>query len=124
MASESRGRGAGGGEGRSSLTGRKLGRRIVFTLATAGVLWFGIQSGQYSTIDLFRLRSRERVVQKSIDSLSRVVDSLTRYERRLRTDPALQERVAREVFGMVRGNKELLYRFADSIPDSTSRRRP
>ena len=30
-------------------------------------------------------------------------------------DPALQERIAREEFGMVRGNKELLYRFTDSV---------
>src|SRR5579862_1566179 len=113
MASEPRRRAARDAGGASRLTGRKLGRRIVLGAAAVGVVWFGIQGGQYSTIDLFRLRSRERVVQKSIDSLSRVVDSLTRYDHRLRTDPALQERVAREVFGMVRGNKELLYRFAD-----------
>jgi hypothetical protein len=47
---------------------------------------------------------------------------LKRYKHRLQTDPALQERIAREEFGMVRGNKELLYRFAepaDSTRDST-----
>ena len=124
MASEARGRAARDGDGRSRFGGRKLGRRIVLGGAAVIVTWFGIQGGQYSTIDLFRLRSRERVVQKSIDSLSHVVESMTRFEHRLRTDPALQERVAREVFGMVRGNKELLYRFADSIADSASRRRP
>ena len=36
------------------------------------------------------------------------------------TDPATQERIAREVFGMVRGDKELLYRFATS-PDTARR---
>ena len=107
----------------SPLAGRKIGRRIVYTVVGAAVVWFGVQGGQFSTIDLFRLRARQRVVQRSIDSLARVVDSLERYEHQLRTDPATQERVAREVFGMVRGNKELLYRFADSIPDSAQRRR-
>ena len=104
------------------MASRRIGRRIVYTLAGIGVAWFGVQGGQYGTLDLFRIRARQRVVQRSIDSLSVVVDSLKRYERLLRTDPATQERVAREVFGMVRGNKELLYRFADSIPDSTRRK--
>jgi len=45
------------------------------------------------------------------------VDSLQRYKRRVETDPKLQERIAREEFGLVRGNKELLYRFAD--PDTS-----
>jgi cell division protein FtsB len=64
------------------------------------------------------------VLLGSIDSLQHVVDSLKRYKHRLQTDPALQERIAREEFGMVRGNKELLYRFAepaDSTRDSTPR---
>ena len=107
--------------GQSRFTGRKLGRRIAYAVAAIAVLWFLVQGGQYSTIDLFRLRSRERVVRNSIDSLARVVDSLKTYEHKLKTDPATQERVAREVFGMVRGNKELLYRFADSVPASPKR---
>ena len=52
------------------------------------------------------------------DSLQHIVDSLKRYKKRVETDPALQERIAREEFGMVRGNKELLYRFADPVTDS------
>ena len=43
-------------------------------------------------------------------SLRHVVDSLRRYETALEHDPATQERVAREVFGMVRGDKEIVYR--------------
>ena len=61
----------------------------------------------------------------SIDSLTRVVDSLRRYRDRLQRDPKLQERIAREDFGMVRGTKELLYRFAqprDTSRDSVVRR--
>jgi hypothetical protein len=40
----------------------------------------------------------------------------------VKNDSATQERIAREEFGMVRGDKEILYRFGDA-PDSTSGRR-
>ena len=40
-------------------------------------------------------------------------------KRRVETDPKLQERIAREEFGLVRGDKELLYRFAE--PDTSTR---
>jgi cell division protein FtsB len=66
-----------------------------------------------------RQRARKRALTSTIDSLQHVVDSLKRYKRRVETDPALQERIAREEFGMVRGSKELLYRFAE--PDSATR---
>ena len=86
-------------------------------VVVAGVT-FAVEGGEYGTSDLLRQRGRERRLRAEIDSLSRVVDSLARYKRRVETDPKLQERIAREEFGLVRGNKELLYRFAD--PDTTS----
>ena len=55
------------------------------------------------------------------------MDSLRHYRDRLLHDPKLQERIAREDFGMVRGTKELLYRFAeprDTSSDSLRTRRP
>jgi hypothetical protein len=48
----------------------------------------------------------------AIDTLGRQVDSLKRYKSALGSDVRLQERIAREEFGMVRGDKEILYRFA------------
>jgi cell division protein FtsB len=78
---------------------------------------FAIEGGEYGTWDLLTQRAREKRLRVEIDSLSRLVDSLVRYKRRVETDPKLQERIAREEFGMVRGSKELLYRFAD--PDTT-----
>ena len=44
------------------------------------------------------------------DSLTRVVDSLRKVAKAVETDQATQERIAREEFGMVRGDKEILYR--------------
>ena len=75
---------------------------------------FAVQGGEFGTLDLMRQRRTKAKLDHSIDSLQRVVDSLKRYKDLVEHDPATQERIAREVFGMVRGNKELLYRFADS----------
>jgi cell division protein FtsB len=98
------------------------GERVRQLLIAAGVvaaLVFAVQGGEYGTTDLVRQKQRHARLVASIDSLQHVVDSLRVYERRLRTDPALQERIAREEFGMVRGDKELLYRFAEPEPDSS-----
>jgi cell division protein FtsB len=94
-------------------------------LVTAAIA-FAVEGGEYGTSDLLLQRARERRLRAEIDSLSRAVDSLGRYKRRVETDPKLQERIAREEFGMVRGNKELLYRFAepDSGSSATQRTRP
>jgi cell division protein FtsB len=75
---------------------------------------FAVEGGEFGTSDLIRQRQTKVRLSRSIDSLEQVVDSLERFRKALETDPAAQERIAREVFGMVRGNKELVYRFADS----------
>ena len=87
--------------------------RLVWGAVAVGAAAFALQGGEYATTDLLKQRARERELTLSVDSLQRAVDSLRVFERRLRTDPVLQETVAREEFGMVRGDRELLYRFAD-----------
>jgi cell division protein FtsB len=89
-------------------------RRLLWGAGILAVLAFAIEGGEYGTTDLMHQRQRRRELTASIDSLEHQVDSLTRLKKRLETDPVLQERIAREEFGMVRGDKELLYRFADS----------
>jgi cell division protein FtsB len=92
------------------------GRGIKRLLAAAGVLgalWFAIEGGEYGTRDLARQKQRKARLQSAIDSAQHVVDSLLRYKHRVETDPVLQERIAREEFGMVRGEKEILYRIAE-----------
>jgi cell division protein FtsB len=78
-----------------------------------GIVVFAVQGGEYGTWDLITQRSRRERLQSRIDSLARLVDSLERRKRAIRTDAAAQERIAREEFGMVKGEKELLYRFAE-----------
>ena len=87
------------------------------------VVAFAVQGGEYGTTDLIRQRTKKRHIQASIDSLQREVDSLARLKHAILTDPALQERIARKEFGMVRGDKEILYRFAEP-KDTAAKRKP
>ena len=91
-------------------------KRLLVAVVLIAVAIFALQGGEYGTSDLWNLRSRRLALEARLDTLQRTVDSLDRYRRRLATDPALQERIAREEFGMVRGGKELLYRFAEPSP--------
>jgi cell division protein FtsB len=86
--------------------------RLVWLALLVGAAIFAVEGGEYGTSDLLRQRTRKAALGRRIDSLRREVDSLARYKRALLTDATLQERIAREEFGMVRGDKEVLYRFA------------
>jgi len=93
-------------------------KRFVWWVLILGALFFAVQGGEYSTRDLFVLQSKTRKLTHEVDSLQRQVDSLGRFLKLVKTDSATQERIAREEFGMVRGDKEILYRFGDSPADA------
>lgn len=86
--------------------------KVALFLALAAAAYFAVQGGEYSTADVGRQFIARKRMRAEVDSLQRVVDSLARELKAVETDPAVQERIAREEFGMVRGDKELLYRFA------------
>ena len=92
-------------------------RRIVLWGIVAVALVYAVQGGEWGTDDLLAQRSRATRLRAEIDSLRREVDSLARVKKAILTDSTVQERIAREEFGMVRGDKELLYRFTTQ-PDS------
>ena len=81
-------------------------------------LYFGIQGGEYGTTDLLALRRQEAAERAQVIRLQQVVDSLTRDANAIEHDLRVQERVARERFGMIRRG-ELLYRLVP--PDSSAR---
>jgi len=89
-------------------------RRYVWWALITVALFFAVQGGEYSTRDLYVLHSRTQTLTREVDSLQRQVDSLGRYLKLVKSDSATQERIAREEFGMVRGDKEILYRFGDA----------
>lgn len=68
----------------------------------AAALVFAAQGGEYSTLQWLELRERERVERDSVAALARAIDSLERWARLVETDAAVQERLARELYGMIR----------------------
>ena len=88
-------------------------KRLTIAAGFVAAIVFALQGGEYGTSDLLHQRARRATLVARLDTLQRAVDSLTRQKRALESDAALQERIAREEFGMVRGSKEMLYRFAD-----------
>jgi cell division protein FtsB len=85
----------------------------VWGLVILGAVVFAVQGGEYTSVDLVRQHFAQRRLERQIDSLRAMTDSLERAVKAASSDPAVQERIAREEFGMVRGDKEILYRFAD-----------
>ncbi len=83
-------------------------RRLLLAVVLLALL-FGIEGGEYGTGDWLALRRQAREERMMVAELTRDVDSLTGALRRLERDPATQEKVAREEFGMVRDG-EVLYR--------------
>ena len=96
-------------------------RRVLLGIFVLAAAWFAVEGGQWGTSDLWKQRRERAQLQREIDSLTRRVDSLRQYRRRLDTDRALQEKLARENVGMVRGDKELLYLIS---PDSGQKKPP
>jgi cell division protein FtsB len=78
-------------------------------LGLAFALYFALQGGEYGTLDLLQLRREESQEQAAVVQLQRLVDSLTTAAIGLELDPRVQERVARERFGMIKKG-EFLYR--------------
>jgi len=80
-------------------------RAVIVLLA----LVFAVQGGEYSTWHWLQLRRTERREAAAVEALKDAVDSLQKAAVALETDPRVQERVARESFGMIRDG-EFLYR--------------
>ncbi len=103
----------------NATSGAAVVKRALAALAIIAALVFAVQGGEWGTLDLWRQRGRLARLKATVDSLQHEVDSLKAYKKALESDPVLQEKIAREEFGMVRGNKELLYRFSDSARRDT-----
>ncbi|MGA2384415.1 MAG: septum formation initiator family protein [Gemmatimonadales bacterium] len=93
-------------------------KRLLGSLAVVAMVGFAAEGGEYGTFDLLKLKAQVRGERDSIVRLRTEVDSLTRFEQALKSDPATQERVAREVFGMIRPG-EMLYQV---VPGDSAKR--
>jgi cell division protein FtsB len=92
-------------------------RRYIWWAVIGIALYFAVQGGEYSTRDLYVLNRRTATLTREVDSLQRHVDSLGRFLKLVKSDSATMERIAREEFGMVRGDNEILYRFGESAEE-------
>ncbi len=84
------------------------GRFIAVVLIVGGIA-FGLWGGLFSTLDWWKLKQRVENERQAIERLDADVDSLEAWAQALEADSAIQERVARERFGMIRDG-EMLYR--------------
>jgi cell division protein FtsB len=73
------------------------------------LLALSVWGGEYSTADWLTMRRQLADERDKVMALRAEVDSLAKAAKDLETNPAVQERVAREEFGMIRDG-ELLYR--------------
>ncbi len=90
-------------------------------IGLVAALYFALQGGEYGTLDLLQLRREEVEERANVLRLERLVDSLTKAAVAIELDPRMQERVARERFGMIKKG-EFLYRLVPS-GDSVSGQR-
>ena len=84
-------------------------KKVALWGVIAVAIVFALQGGQYSTLDLLNQGSQKKHLQSSIDSLKKEVDSLRAYKKALSSDAKLQERIARERWGMVKDG-EIVYK--------------
>jgi cell division protein FtsB len=87
--------------------------RWAIIIGLASALYFAFQGGEYGTLDLLQLRREEAEERAEVLRLQQVVDSLTKAAIAIELDPRVQERVARERFGMIKKG-EFLYRLVPS----------
>jgi cell division protein FtsB len=73
------------------------------------LLLVAVFAGEYSTLDWLKLRRQLAFERDTVAALRVSGDSLRRVLAALENDPATQERVAREFFGMIRDG-EILYK--------------
>lgn len=83
--------------------------RLAALIAVLGGLVFGFAGGEYGTFDWLQLRREVRAELAAMDQLRAENDSLRAVATGLERDPAVQERTARERYGMLRPG-ELLFR--------------
>ncbi len=79
--------------------------RWIIVVLVLGAIVFALQAGEYNVFHWLTLRGREDRERQAVAELEREVDSLTRVKMLVETDPMTQERLARELYGMLRAGE-------------------
>ena len=93
--------------------------RIVGIAGAVVLAGLAFQAGEYGTVDWLKLQRQLTQERQAVRDLEAALDSLGRLARALETDPAAQERAAREQFGMIRKG-EILYRLVPPVETTPS----
>ncbi|HXG98211.1 MAG TPA: septum formation initiator family protein [Gemmatimonadales bacterium] len=83
--------------------------RLAGIAGGVGLLVLAVWGGEYGTADWITIRRQLAEERAKVAVLRVDIDSLATLAHDLETNPAVQERVAREQFGMIRDG-EVLYR--------------
>lgn len=83
--------------------------RVVGIAGGLGLLALAVWGGEYGTADWITIRRQLTDERAKVAALRIELDSLAKLAHDLETNPAVQERVAREQFGVIRDG-EVLYR--------------
>ena len=83
--------------------------RVAGIAGGIGLLALAVWGGEYGTADWITIRRQLADERARVAALRIELDSLTTLAHDLETNPAVQERIAREQFGMIRDG-EVLYR--------------
>jgi cell division protein FtsB len=97
--------------------------RLAGLVAALVLAALAFQAGEYSTLDWLKLRRQLAEERRTVRDLEVELDSLERLAHALETDPAAQERAAREQFGMIRKG-EILYRIVPQMDAGSSETPP
>ena len=89
--------------------------RVVGIAGGIGLLALAVWGGEYGTADWITIRRQLTDERAKVAALRIELDSLARLANDLETNPTVQERVAREQFGVIR-NGEVLYRVVPPPP--------
>jgi len=85
------------------------GTRVAGLAGGIGLVALALWGGEYSTADWVTIRRQLADERARVTALRIELDSLAKLAHDLETNPLVQERVAREQFGMIRDG-EVLYR--------------
>jgi cell division protein FtsB len=87
---------------------------VLWVAVAAGLVWMAVAGSEYNTVALLEQSATRDSLAAAVAALEEERDSLRRVLSAVRTDPWRLEQLAREEHGMVRGNKERLYRLSRS----------
>jgi len=87
-------------------------KRVLLPVLLGLAVYYAVFGGEYSLLELGRVRREMAAQERELALLRREIDSLRAWADSLQNDSATIERLARERFGMIREG-EVLYRLAE-----------